>query len=73
MLIGIPAVIIFIFWLLSGGMHIPSKEDFAVHGYQQFFGHWDFKWYAKNIFFIVMFMVPSVMFIWATQPNCAPT
>jgi quinone-modifying oxidoreductase subunit QmoC len=60
MLIGIPAVIIFIFWLLSGGMHIPSKEAFASHGYQQFFGSWDFKWYAKNIFFIVMFMVPSV-------------
>ena len=53
MLIGIPVVVIFIMWLLSGGMHIPNKEFFAEHGYQQFFGHWDFKWYAKNIFFIV--------------------
>jgi quinone-modifying oxidoreductase subunit QmoC len=60
MLIGIPAVIIFIFWLISGGMHIPTKEQFASHGYQTFFGVWDFKWYAKNIFFIVMFMVPSL-------------
>ena len=59
-LIGIPAVVIFIFWLLSGAMHIPTKEFFAEHGYQQFFGHWEFKWYAKNIFFIVMFMVPSL-------------
>ncbi len=59
-MIGIPAVIIFVFWLISGAMHIPSKEDFAVYGYQHFFGHWDFKWYAKNIFFIVMFMVPSL-------------
>ena len=59
-LIGIPAVVIFIFWLLSGAMHIPSKEAFASHGYHEFFGHWDFKWYAKNIFFIVGFMVPSL-------------
>jgi len=60
MLIGIPAVIIFVFWLISGAMHIPDKEHFASHGYQQFFGTWGFKWYAKNIFFIVMFMVPSL-------------
>ncbi|WP_163339977.1 quinone-interacting membrane-bound oxidoreductase complex subunit QmoC [Desulfopila sp. IMCC35008] len=58
-LIGIPAVIILIMWFLSGAMHIPSSEEFASHGYQQFFGHWDFKWYAKNIFFIVAFMVPA--------------
>lgn len=60
MLIGIPTVVIFVMWLLSGAMHIPTKEFFAEHGYQQFFGHWDFKWYAKNIFFIVLFMVPSL-------------
>ena len=53
MLIGIPVVVIFIMWLLSGAMHIPTKEEFARHGYQQFFGTWDFYWYAKNIFFIV--------------------
>ena len=59
-LIGIPAVVIFIFWLLSGAMHFPTSEEFAHKGYQEFFGHWGFKWYAKNIFFIVMFMVPSL-------------
>jgi len=59
-LIGIPVVVIFVMWLISGGMHIPSKEHFADHGYQQFFGAWDFKWYAKNIFFIVLIMVPSL-------------
>ncbi len=60
MLIGIPVVVIFVMWLISGGMHIPNKEHFADHGYQQFFGAWDFKWYAKNIFFIVLIMVPSL-------------
>lgn len=59
MLIGIPALIILVFWFLSGAMHIPSQEEFAKKGYTQFFGHWDFKWYAKNIFFIVAFMVPA--------------
>ena len=37
MLIGIPAVIIFVFWLISGAMHIPSGEEFATYGYQQIF------------------------------------
>ena len=60
MLIGIPVVVIFIMWLLSGAMHIPTSEEFASHGYQRFFGHWDFYWYAKNIFFIVLIMVPSL-------------
>jgi len=60
MLIGIPVVVILFMWLISGAMHIPSSEQFADHGYQQFFGHWGFKWYAKNIFFIVLIMVPSL-------------
>jgi quinone-modifying oxidoreductase subunit QmoC len=60
MLIGIPVVVIFVMWLLSGAMQIPDKEAFATYGYQRFFGHWDFRWYAKNIFFIVAFMVPSL-------------
>lgn len=59
MLIGVPALIILVFWFLSGAMHIPTVEEFAKKGYTQFFGHWDFKWYAKNIFFIVAFMVPA--------------
>jgi quinone-modifying oxidoreductase subunit QmoC len=60
MLIGIPVVVIFIMWMISGAMHIPTSEQFSDHGYQQFFGHWEFKWYAKNIFFIVLIMVPSL-------------
>jgi len=60
MLIGIPVVIIFVMWMISGAMHIPSQEAFADYGYQRFFGHWGFKWYAKNIFFIVLLMVPAL-------------
>lgn len=60
MMIGIPVVVILVMWILSGAMHIPTKEFFAEHGYQQFFGHWEFKWYAKNIFFIVLIMLPSL-------------
>ncbi len=59
MLIGIPTVIIFVLWLLSGAMHIPSAEHFAQHGYTRFFGEWSFAYYAKNPFFIVLFMVPA--------------
>ena len=59
-LIGIPVLVIFIMWALSGAMHFPTKEEFASHGYQQFFGTWDFYWYAKNIFFIVLIMVPAL-------------
>ncbi|MFV0436978.1 MAG: quinone-interacting membrane-bound oxidoreductase complex subunit QmoC [Desulfopila sp.] len=59
LLIGIPALIILVLWFLSGAMHIPSTEQFAEKGYTNFFGHWEFKWYAKNIFFIVLFAVPS--------------
>ena len=42
MLIGIPVVVIFVMWLISGGMHIPSREHFADHGYQQFFRYLGF-------------------------------
>jgi len=59
-MIGIPVVVIFIMWMLSGAMHIPTPEEFDKIGYQHFFGHWGFKWYAKNIFFIVLIMVPSL-------------
>ncbi len=52
MLIAIPAVIIFVLWAISGGMHIPGGDDFSKHGYQHFFGHWDFHWLGKNVFFI---------------------
>jgi len=60
MLIGIPAVTIFIMWLISGGMHIPSGEQFARAGYTQFFGHWDFRLLAKNVLFIDIIMLTAV-------------
>lgn len=59
MLIAIPSVIIFVMWLISGGIAIPNGEDFAAHGYQQFFGHWDFHWLSKNVFFIDIIMLPT--------------
>ena len=59
-LIGIPAVTIFIMWLISGGMHIPSGEQFARVGYTQFFGHWDFRLLAKNVLFIDIIMLTAV-------------
>lgn len=60
MLIGIPAVAIFVFWIISGGMHIPDGEKFAHVGYTQFFGHWDFRLLSKNILFIWFFILPSI-------------
>jgi quinone-modifying oxidoreductase subunit QmoC len=59
MLIGIPAIIILVLWLISGGMHIPSTGDFAHHGYGHFFGHWDFHLLAKNVFFIDLIMLSA--------------
>ena len=59
MLIGIPAVIILVFWLISGGMHIPSTEAFVHHGYGNFFGHWNFHLLAKNVFFIDLLMLSA--------------
>ncbi len=58
-LVGAPALIILCLWLLSGAAHIPSVDVFSRDGYTQFFGHWDFKWYPKNAFFIVSIMVPA--------------
>lgn len=59
LLIGIPAVIVLVMWLISGGLTADWKANFeAGYGYQRMFGYWDFPWYAKNIFFIVLFTVP---------------
>jgi len=58
-LIGIPVVVIFVLWLISGGMQIPSGEHFAHAGYTQFFGHWDFRLLAKNVLFIDIIMLTA--------------
>ena len=60
MLIGIPAVAIFLLWVISGGMHVPTGEHFAKAGYTQFFGHWDFHLLAKNVLFIDIIMLTAV-------------
>ncbi len=59
MLIAIPTVVIFVLWAISGGMVIPDAEIFASHGYQTFFGTWDFHWLGKNVAFIDTFMLAA--------------
>ena len=59
-LIGIPAVAIFVLWLISGGMHIPEGEKFARVGYTHFFGHRDFRLLSKNVLFIDIIMLTAV-------------
>jgi len=59
MMIAIPSVVIFVLWLISGGIAIPNATDFSAHGYQQFFGHWDFHWLSKNVFFIDIIMLSA--------------
>ncbi|RJX23565.1 MAG: heterodisulfide reductase [Desulfobulbus sp.] len=60
LLIGMPAVIILVVWIISGGLHFPSAEDFGRYGYGHFFGHWDFNLLAKNVFFIDLIILPTV-------------
>jgi quinone-modifying oxidoreductase subunit QmoC len=59
MLVAIPSIIIFVMWFISGGLVIPSPEDFSTFGYQRFFGHWDFYWLSKNVFFIDVIMLAA--------------
>lgn len=59
-LVGIPALVVFLMWIISGGMHIPAGEHFAKVGYQQFFGHWDFHLLSKNVLFIDIIMLTAV-------------
>jgi quinone-modifying oxidoreductase subunit QmoC len=59
MLVAIPSIIIFVMWFISGGLVIPSQEDFSTFGYQRFFGHWDFYWLSKNVFFIDVIMLAA--------------
>jgi quinone-modifying oxidoreductase subunit QmoC len=57
-LIGIPAAIVLVLWLISGGMHLPEGPvDFGM-----FFGHWDFYWLTKTTFFIDIIFLPAAAF-----------
>lgn len=64
LLVAIPAVTIFVLWLLSFAIgHSPleymNQESFEHAGYQKFFGTWSFYWYQKNIAFIFAFATSS--------------
>jgi quinone-modifying oxidoreductase subunit QmoC len=59
--IGLPSLIVLVLWFISGGMHLPSAADLSQYGFGHFFGHWDFKWLAKNVFFIDIIMVPAFL------------
>lgn len=61
MLIGIPAVVTLIMWIISGGVPIPSPEAFERYGYTQFFGHWNFPYLSKNVVFIDIIMLTCVV------------
>ncbi|MDH3867077.1 MAG: quinone-interacting membrane-bound oxidoreductase complex subunit QmoC, partial [Desulfobulbaceae bacterium] len=57
-LIGIPAAVVLVLWLISGGMHMPDGPvDFGM-----FFGHWDFHWLTKTTFFIDIIFLPVAAF-----------
>ncbi|MBU0482462.1 MAG: quinone-interacting membrane-bound oxidoreductase complex subunit QmoC [Proteobacteria bacterium] len=51
-----------LFAVANGGFHIPDVETFKEVGFGQFFGHWDFHWLSKNVFFIDMIFVPAFLF-----------
>jgi len=59
-LIGLPALIILVLWFVSGGMHLPESGQPVDFG--QFFGHWDWPWLTKNVFFIDMIFLPAFAF-----------
>jgi quinone-modifying oxidoreductase subunit QmoC len=57
-LIGAPALLIFIVWWLSGGMHIPQGDiDFG-----NFFGHGYYMGLTKNVLIIDAIFVPAFVF-----------
>lgn len=58
LLIGFPAGLILVLWFISGGMHLPEGAiDFG-----RFFGHWDFHYLSKNVFFIDLIFLPAAVF-----------
>ncbi len=61
-MLAIPVLIIGLLWYVSGGMHVPGVEEFKEVGFGHFFGHWDFFWLTKNVFFIDLIFVPTFMF-----------
>jgi len=58
MLVGVPAGIILLLWVISGGMHMPEGPV----DYGMFFGHWNFHWLTKTTFFIDLIYLPAATF-----------
>lgn len=54
LLIGIPAVIIAIMWIIAGANLPHGYPDFG-----EFFGAWDFHYLSKTVFFIDLIMLPA--------------
>jgi len=61
-MIAFPAILILVMWFISGGMHLPDAETLREAGFGHFFGHWDFKYLSKTVFFIDIMMVPAFGF-----------
>lgn len=61
-LIGGPAFLLLVAMAVAGGLHIPDPETFKAVGFGHFFGHWDWPWLSKNVFFIDMIFVPVFFF-----------
>jgi quinone-modifying oxidoreductase subunit QmoC len=61
-LIALPVLLIGLLWMVSGGMHLPTTAEFAKIGFGRFFGHWEFHWLTKNVFFIDLIFVPAFLF-----------
>lgn len=61
-LIGVPALLILLLWIGSGGMHVPDAETLKSVGFGHFFGQWDYHFLTKNVFFIDMIYLPAVAF-----------
>ncbi len=62
LMIALPAILIAVMWYISGGMHLPDAETLQEAGFGHFFGHWDFKYLSKTVFFIDIMMVPAFGF-----------
>lgn len=54
LLIGIPALIIGIMWIIAGANLPHGYPDFG-----EFFGAWDFHYLSKTVFFIDLIMLPA--------------
>jgi quinone-modifying oxidoreductase subunit QmoC len=63
LLVAIPALVVFLVWLISGS-HVLSHEEFLHAGFSNFFGEgyvsiFGVKLLSRNVFFINSFMIPT--------------